>query len=132
MPGPEAFGAFARDHIENPRNTGPLPVVAGAVIGSGEAGSRASGSLVRLRVAVHGHVIVAARYELLGEPALVACASYLSECLAGRRAEPAAIPSGLEIARALELPREAHGAGLLAEDAARRALENVPGAGGGD
>lgn len=120
--GAEAFGALAREHIEDPRNLGPLPPAGTGTIASGEAGSGVSGDLVRFRLLVRDGRVAAARYEVLGPPALIAAASYLSERLCGVPAQPEAVPAGLDLARRLGLPRSEHGAALLAEDAARRAL----------
>jgi len=119
----EAFGPLAREHLDNPRNLGPLP--AGSAPVTGEAGSQASGAYVRFHLVIRNGVIAAVRYEVLGEPALVAAASYLSERIAGRPAMAGAVPVGLELAEALGLPRAEHGAALLAEDAVRRALESA-------
>lgn len=118
----DAFGPLAREHIEHPRNLGPLPDAETGPIATGEAGSTVSGDFVRFRVAVRAGRVAAVRYEVLGPPALIAAASYLSERLVGIAADPHAVPSGLGLAERLGLPRAQHGAALLAEDAARRAL----------
>lgn len=117
-------GALTRDHLEHPRNTGSWPETTAALHRvTGEAGSAASGAFVRFRFALDERRIAAVRYEVLGDPALMAVASWLSDHLLGKDAEPAAVPAGLDIARTLELERAEHGLALLAEDAARRALE---------
>ncbi|MGH8428464.1 MAG: iron-sulfur cluster assembly scaffold protein [Gammaproteobacteria bacterium] len=118
----EDFGAPARDHLDHPRNVGPFPDNEAGEISSGEAGSSASGSFVRFHLRVAAGRIEAVRYEVLGKPALIAASSCLSELLVGGPAIPGAVPPGLEIARALGLPRAEHGAALLAEDAALAAL----------
>ncbi|MGH8127090.1 MAG: iron-sulfur cluster assembly scaffold protein [Gammaproteobacteria bacterium] len=118
------LGELARDHLEHPRNTGLWPESGAALPRvAGEAGSAASGAFVRFRFALDDGRIMVVRYEVLGDPALMATASWLSDYLLGKDAEPAAVPAGLEIARTLELRRAEHGLALLAEDAARRALE---------
>ena len=125
-------GDLARDHLEHPRNTGPWPeTVAALPRVAGEAGSPASGAFFRFRFALDADRIVAIRYEVLGDPSLIAVASWLSDALLGKDAEPARVPTGLDIARTLELERADHGLALLAEDAACRALESLRTAGRG-
>lgn len=89
----------------------------------GEAGSAASGAYLRFHLRIFEGHIAQARYEVLGPPELMAAASWFSESLIGRRAAADAVPAGMEAARALELPRAAHGLTLLAEDAVRAALQ---------
>lgn len=123
VPGPPELGELAREHFRNPRNTGPWPDTAtGLRRVAGEAGSVASGAFVRFQLALDGECIVAVRYEVLGGPALMATASWLSEYLTGRRVTRRVVPPGLDMARLLELDRVEHGMALLAEDAALRAL----------
>lgn len=118
----EAFGALAREHIEHPRNLGSFPESGDGPVATGEAGSAVSGDFVRFRVSARAGRVAVVRYEVLGPPALIAAASYLSERLLGLAAVPEAVPAGLGLAERLGLPRSEHGAALLAEDAARRAL----------
>ncbi|HEX5314287.1 MAG TPA: iron-sulfur cluster assembly scaffold protein [Gammaproteobacteria bacterium] len=118
----ESFGPLAREHLARPRNHGPFAPDAPGSVRSGEAGSRSAGAFVRFHLRIEDGCIVAARYEVLGAPALIAACSYLSELLQGAPASPQAMPRGLDLARALALPRAEHGAALLAEDAARAAL----------
>lgn len=129
MPRPahDDFGALAREHLSRPRNLGRLAEEGDGLIAAGEAGSRTSGSFLRFYLRIVEGRIATAGYEVLGEPALIAAASYLSERLIGRRAEAADVPPGLELAQALGLPRSEHGAALLAEDAARAALRRPAG-----
>lgn len=118
------LGELAHDHLVHPRNTGDWSEPAGnlpRVVG--EAGSAASGAFVRFRMALDAGRIAAVRYEVLGGPALLAAASWLSEHLTGKPAAAESVPLGLEMARALELERAEHGMGLLVEDAARNALK---------
>ena len=118
-----ALGGLADDHLRHPRNTGDWPAEAAAFPrATGEAGSAVSGAFVRFRLALDSGRIAAVRYEVLGGPALLAAASWLSEHLTGKPAADGAVPPGLEIAQALELERTDHGLALLVEDAALRAL----------
>ena len=121
----DAPGSLAREHLASPRNFGRFDSSARGDIRSGEAGSRAAGSFVRFHLQVRGGVVAAARYEVLGPPALIAACSYMSVRLEGGAAEPAAVPAGLEAARALGLPRAEHGNALLVEDAVRAALASA-------
>lgn len=120
--GPEAFGPLAREHLAQPRNLGHLPESEKHEALSGEAGSRVSGDFVRFLLVVRAGRVAVARYQVLGSPALIAVASYLSERLIGLEPQPEAVPPGLALAGELGLPRSEHGAALLAEDAARSAL----------
>ncbi|MGH8271294.1 MAG: iron-sulfur cluster assembly scaffold protein [Gammaproteobacteria bacterium] len=121
---PDGFGALARDHFTHPRNRGSLRAETGGIVRSGEAGSVAAGAFVRFHLRITDGRIAAARYEVMGEPALIAAASYLSELLSGHPAESGAIPAGLTLAETLDLPRAEHGAALLAEDAVRACFES--------
>jgi NifU-like protein involved in Fe-S cluster formation len=124
--GVPGFGSLAREHLEHPRNTGSWPASAAHLRRfTGEAGSVAAGAFVRFRIALDAHRIAAVRYEVLGGPALMATASWLSEYLIGKKADPTAVPAGLDMARVLELERVEHGMALLVEDAARNALNSV-------
>lgn len=126
QPEPHRLGALAREHLDSPRNAGPFRTRGQGEICSGEAGSRRAGEFVRFHLRIVRGAIAEARFEALGEPALIAAASYLSTRLPGLRAQAGCLPSGLEIARTLELPRSHHGAALLAEDAVRAALDGMP------
>ncbi|MGH8162350.1 MAG: hypothetical protein ACRESR_09480, partial [Gammaproteobacteria bacterium] len=66
MTGGEGLSAFARDHLNHPRNSRAFaPRVPGFDV-SGEAGSTASGAFVRFYLRVADGRITAARYEVLG------------------------------------------------------------------
>lgn len=121
-PAQDDLGRLAREHLARPRNFGRITRDAPGLIAVGEAGSETSGSYLRFYLRIVDGRIAATGYEVLGEPALIAAASYLSEQLTGRAAEIAAVLPGLELAQALGIPRAEHGAALLAEDAARAAL----------
>ncbi len=124
--GVPGLGSLAREHLERPRNTGPWPAAAAHLRRfTGEAGSVAAGAFVRFRFALDTNRIAAVRYEVLGGPALMATASWLSEHLSGKEAESAAVPAGLDMAHVLQLERAEHGMALLVEDAARNALNSV-------
>jgi NifU-like protein involved in Fe-S cluster formation len=124
MEGEEGLSALARDHLENPRGQGRFPAQT-PNIAVGEAGSVASGAFVRLSLRMVEGRIGEARFEVLGPPALIAIASWFVERLKGRKAAPAVVPTGMEAARALDLPRAAHGFALLAEDAALACLKGI-------
>ncbi len=117
------LGGLAHDHLLHPRNTGDWPPqAAGLPRVTGEAGSAVSGAFVRFRLALDSGRIAAVRYEVLGGPALLSAASWMSERLPGKPAAADVVPAGLDMARALELERADHGLALLVEDAVLRAL----------
>ena len=115
-----------REHLAHPRNTGPWPPeLSGLPPVAGEAGSRTSGAFVRFYLILDSGRIRGVRYEVLGGPALMAAASWLSECIEGQPASPSQVPPGLDIARKLDLDRSEHGMALLAEDAVLEALKRA-------
>ncbi len=118
----EELGPLARDHVAHPRNLGPLPAEGQGSRLIGEAGSTTSGAFVRFYLLIVAGCIRAVRYEVLGTPALIAAVSRYSELLTGVPERIDVVPPGLTVAEEIGLPRAQHGAALLAEDAARRAL----------
>jgi hypothetical protein len=120
LPGP------VRDHLAQPRNTGPWPPELSRLTPvAGEAGSRTSGAFVRFYLVLDSGRIRGVRYEVLGGPSLMAAASWLSERIRNKPASPDQVPPGLDIARELELDRSEHGMALLAEDAVLEALKQA-------
>jgi nitrogen fixation NifU-like protein len=113
------------DHYTNPRNVGSLPADDPSV-GTGVAGSAASGRLVRLQVRIDPAtgVITEARFKTLGCGSTIASASLATERLAGRAIAAGAVLTADEISSALDLPESKRYCAELAEAAARAAVED--------
>lgn len=68
------------DHFLNPRNIG---VIKGAsAIGNG--GNRECGDVIRLHLKIEGDIIVDSKVKVFGCPAVIACASVLTEMIKGK------------------------------------------------
>lgn len=93
----------------------------------GSAGGPAQGVRVDFWLRIADAVVTDARFEAFGGPAVVAAAAWVAEWAAGRRAAEIDGLRGLDIAAALALPAEAHGAVLVVEDALRAALMTAEG-----
>lgn len=119
------YGELACDHLAHPVGAGRFTSDVIGVV-SGEAGSLAGGAFIRLHLRIHNHRIVDTRFEVYGGPALIAAGSWYCAALRSKKASRNSIPSGLEAARLLGLPRDGQGNALLAEDAVLAALEWLP------
>jgi len=68
------------DHSLNPRNIG---VIKGAsAVGNG--GDRECGDVIRLYLKIEGDIIVDSKIKVFGCPAVIACASVLTEMIKGK------------------------------------------------
>jgi len=68
------------DHFLNPRNVG---VIKGAsAVGNG--GDRECGDVIRLYLKIEGDIIVDSKIKVFGCPAVIACASVLTEMIKGK------------------------------------------------
>ncbi|HLK13248.1 MAG TPA: iron-sulfur cluster assembly scaffold protein [Fimbriimonadaceae bacterium] len=74
------FSAIATDHIQRPRNQGPL----GGEALVGKFGNRGDGPYMTLWLVIEGNKIANAAYQTYGCPAAVACASMTCEIVRGR------------------------------------------------
>lgn len=116
--GPAVYSEQVLAHFRAPRHAGEL--ARGRGVGTGWAGSRRSGQLIRIQVALGADGCVEkAAFRALGCPFTIAACSLAAELAIGRR--PEALPGGLELARQLELPVERRGVALAVEDALRSA-----------
>jgi tRNA-specific 2-thiouridylase len=108
-----------RDHLEQPRGRGHVPVGAS----TGAAGGAACGDLVRISVRADGDRVTEAGFDASGCAAAIAAGSAAVELVAGRLLLDAARVDADAIARELGglLPAKRHAA-ELAEDALHRAL----------
>lgn len=74
------LGAIASDHVNSPRNLGPLPNATHI----GKFGVKGDGPYMILYFVVQGGVIAEAAYESNGCPSSIACASIAVELLRHR------------------------------------------------
>lgn len=110
------------DHFEQPRHVGRFDSDA-ANIGTGLAGTRETGGVLRLQICVDdASVINQVKFQAYGPPALIAAGSWLAEAVHGRTLSEAQALSHREIAKALALPSARLHFALLAEDAIRAAI----------
>lgn len=104
------------DHFKNPRNAGTLQ----NATASAEVTNPVCGDVLQLAVRVENQRISAARFLCRGCTTAIACASCLTELLAGRPADTLKEISAETISDALGgLPQETMHGAHLAVDAAR-------------
>lgn len=115
------FGSPVRIELAEPYGVGSLDTDLADTV-SGEAGARSRGAWVRIYLRLEGRRIAQARFHAWGGPAIIAAASYCARRLNGAPARMRSIPTGLDLANALDFPRAEAGSALLVEDAARKAL----------
>lgn len=117
------YSAAVLDRVREPRCAGTLSE-AGGNVGTGEAGSLESGTLIRVQVHVEADRVVEARFKAFGCSAAIASASFVAEHLGGLTVgEAQALVPGTVI-EALDLPVERVHVASLAVDAAQKAIEN--------
>lgn len=74
------YGDKVLDHFLNPRNIGVIKD-ANAV---GNGGDRECGDVIRLYLRIEGDIIVDSKIKVFGCPAVIACASALTEVIKGK------------------------------------------------
>jgi len=68
------------DHFLNPRNVGVIKDA--SAVGNG--GDRECGDVIRLYLKIEGDIIVDSKIKVFGCPAVIACASVLTEIIKGK------------------------------------------------
>lgn len=118
------YSSAVLDHFKNPRNPGDLENAAATV----DVENPVCGDLLRLAVRVEAGTIVAARFKAQGCVTALACASLLTELLAGKSLEEARSITAAQISGALGgLPQATFHGAQLASDALAALLAQVPG-----
>lgn len=112
-------------HFLRPRHAGAW--APGPDTGCGEAGTPASGAVLKIQVWVRAERIVDARFQAYGCVSTIAAGSWLAAWLHGRRLSEARALEASEIDAALALAPEKRFCALLAEDALRAALGDYQG-----
>lgn len=111
------------DHFKNPRNTGDLPDATAIV----EVSNPVCGDVLRLAARIEKSSIAECRFKAQGCVTSVACASILTELLAGRSLDDATHITAMEIANRLGgLEQATFHAAQLAADALIALLAKLP------
>lgn len=117
------YSPLLLEHFEQPRNVGSLPADADNT-GAAVVGALEQGQLLQWQVRVAGDVIDAVRFKAYGSPAMIACASLLSDWVQGQSLEQAASVDANQLVQALQLPPLKIHCALLAQDGLRAAIDN--------
>jgi nitrogen fixation NifU-like protein len=116
------YSSQVLDHFENPRNTGELPNPDAAV----QIENPACGDVLKLTANFRDHRIADIRFQAKGCVSSMACASMLTELVAGMPLEGARALSREELLTALGgLPPASGHAAHLALDALQALLEQA-------
>jgi nitrogen fixation NifU-like protein len=114
------------DHYRNPRNQGVIVNPTVAI----QASNPVCGDLLSLAVLVDQGAIVEIKFQATACIPAVACASWTTEQLAGKRLSDLPQLAAAEIAAALDgLPPASRHASVLAADALRQLIERLASAG---
>lgn len=112
------------DHFERPRHVGQFDIGA-ADVGTGTAGRRETGGVLRVQLRIDADDLVAAAcFKAYGPPALIAAGSWLTESIVGGSLARAGAIVHTDIAAALNLPSARLYCAMLAEDAVRAAIQD--------
>ncbi len=117
------YSAKVLEHLEAPRNVGEMSDAAAR----GEAVNPVCGDLLHLYLKTAGGRITAASFKVKGCPPSIAAGSVLTELITGLTIDQARRLTPQDVTRALEsLPRNKEHCSLLAIDALRNALAQLP------
>jgi nitrogen fixation protein NifU and related proteins len=116
------YSAQVLDHFQNPRNAGELEP-ADAVV---EVQNPACGDILRLSARLHDGRIAEVRFRAKGCVPAMACASRITEMIAGKTLDEARSVKREDVIASLGgVPAASGHAGQLATDAVRELLEKV-------
>jgi len=122
MPAP--YGDKVMDHFRNPRNAGALDERS-ARVGTGLARDGDCGDVIRLQIEVDaGGRIADVRFKTFGGAPAIAAGSFAAEWLLGRPVERVGELRDTYIAEQLSLPPGKKHCSVLAESAAKAAVED--------
>ncbi len=111
------------DHFQHPRNVGEIANPSAVV----EMTNPVCGDLLKLWAVVVDGRISEVKFKTAGCVPAVACASWLTEMMQGKRLAELKAITAYQIEAALDgLPSASHHASVLASDALKRLLENLP------
>ena len=112
------------DHFNHPRNVGTLDEGSPRV-GTGVVGAPSCGDVMKLQIEVDDNGrIVDAKFKTFGCGSAIASSSLTTEWLKGRHVDEVAELKNVNIATELDLPPVKVHCSVLAEDAAKAAIED--------
>ncbi|WP_237173199.1 iron-sulfur cluster assembly scaffold protein [Paracandidimonas lactea] len=115
---------MVQDHYLHPRNVGTLDN-SDVRVGTGMAGSPASGGVTRMQIQVdESGIIKETRFKVYGCGCTIAAGSLASVWLKGKTLDQALAIRDTEIAQALALPPIKLHCSILAENAIKAAVQN--------
>lgn len=114
------------DHYENPRNVGSLDK-SKKNVGTGLVGAPACGDVMKLQIQLNedGETIEKAVFKTFGCGSAIASSSYATEVIKGMKVEEALKIKNSDIAKYLKLPPVKLHCSMLAEEAIKKAIEDV-------
>ena len=113
------------EHFERPRNVGTLPLDAGRV-GCAKLGDVNVGDVLQLQIKLNQNNIVEdAKFRALGNPYLIAGASYLTDLLIGQSVEQIQKINYVNLIDALDIPQTKMYCAVMLEDVLKSAIDNV-------
>lgn len=114
------------DHYENPRNVGSLDK-SKKNVGTGLVGAPACGDVMKLQIELNedGQTIQKAVFKTFGCGSAIASSSYATEVIKGMKVEEALQIKNSDIAKYLKLPPVKLHCSMLAEQAIKKAIEDV-------
>lgn len=116
------YSAKVLDHFHHPRNVGEISDATASV----EVTNPVCGDLLKLWAAVVDGRVVDVKFKVAGCVPAVACASWLTETIRGRRLSELGSITAEEIEKGLEgLPSASGHAAVLAADGLRKLLEKM-------
>ena len=117
------YSAAVLQHFKTPRYAGVFPPSV-ANVGSGEVGAPTRGGVIKLQIKVAGDRIVDVRFQAYGCGYTIAAGSWASAWLVGKTLDQARRLHNSQIIEALAVPAEKIHCAVLAERAARAAIED--------
>lgn len=117
------YSAAVLDRVRDPRCAGSL-VAADPGVGTGEAGTLESGTLIRVQVRIDGDRVAEATFKAFGCSAAIASASFVAERVQGMTVAAARSLTPVMVVDELELASERVHVADIAVAAARAALDD--------
>lgn len=105
----------------HPPQVGEFPPGTPGVV-SGEAGSKAARSVLRLQLRLEGGRVADARFRAYGCPSSIAVGGWIAQWSRGKSVEELRALRAADLRQALEIPDDRAHCALLGEDAVRAAL----------
>jgi len=110
--------------FQHPPHLGEFPPGTPGVV-TGEAGSKAARSVLRLQLRFAGGRVEEARFRAYGCPNSIAVGGWIAQWSRGKRREELTALKAADLRQALEIPDDRAHCALLGEDALRAALADA-------